>query len=694
MGPKGKTVILLTNIPSFPNMLGVSTLLVVVSLFFLQSAFRSEVYHDQTIFRVLSAFLLNASAALLCFGHKQSGSAGVLLSLLLFLLSFYSTGPENQPSSEFHRLFLFSMIVTLFVSTLIILWVWRKSQKRLGLFALLGFILFVSFFYSIHSVRSNWLHGLLPGSKLQLAHAGCSIDSVTPYHHIFPKRAMNFFTGSLECSGVPSSHRLTTFRQKDGLLTMNCPVTSLPARVEIRSDLYSFRRPHSLAQIFGTSDDQVTKPKIPESIVVPYKEPMKIESQYVRAFCGKDEAMFVRLGYNQTLHKTVRQNVVKNLTRKEKKSQKAPENVLVLLLDAVSRVQFYRALPKTAEFLRHLQRRSDLMSEFKRKPREEEEEEGYSVFEFLRYHGVGENSQPNLTPLLTGYNQTEIHLKTPSERADAFFWNRFRESNRYITSYVLAQCQNYFYKYWKIPMPEYEKYLQGTKTQGFAKVVGIDHDLMEPFCHPEYDDPDNFLMELFRGACSIAKRCIAGRNVHHYVFDYAREFLSSYQGVGKVSFFQLLEGHEASGEVLAVVDDALLAFLKDVLRPNRKDGDTVLFIVGDHGNHMTPFFYFTDAGRSENAMPIMLTIAPNSFLQRYPGFKENLRSKEQSLLTPYDLYATFLHLAKILPTKAKDSPEYHVTSRLPWAMSLLGGGSLKNRTCTDANIPAEFCTCK
>jgi len=46
----------------------------------------------------------------------------------------------------------------------------------------------------------------------------------------------------------------------------------------------------------------------------------------------------------------------------------------------------------------------------------------------------------------------------------------------------------------------------------------------------------------WHGPYSIRPRCIAGRYVHEYAFDYVKDALNNYRGRSKVVFAQLLEG--------------------------------------------------------------------------------------------------------------------------------------------------------
>ncbi len=52
-------------------------------------------------------------------------------------------------------------------------------------------------------------------------------------------------------------------------------------------------------------------------------------------------------------------------------------------------------------------------------------------------------------------------------------------------------------------------------------------------------------MQIFQGAFSILRRCLRGRFVHRYNFDYMRSFLRAYHGVSPYFLLSSFhEGHE------------------------------------------------------------------------------------------------------------------------------------------------------
>lgn len=75
-----------------------------------------------------------------------------------------------------------------------------------------------------------------------------------------------------------------------------------------------------------------------------------------------------------------------------------PLTVLVLTFDSVSRKHFYRTLPKTKEFLSALNPKK------------------HRVFDFKIHNVQGDNSIPNVYPILTGRPLTSLFAKERTER--------------------------------------------------------------------------------------------------------------------------------------------------------------------------------------------------------------------------------------------------------------------------------------
>jgi hypothetical protein len=100
----------------------------------------------------------------------------------------------------------------------------------------------------------------------------------------------------------------------------------------------------------------------------------------------------------------------------------------------------------------------------------------------------------------------------------------------------------------------------------------------------------------FEGIFSFKKkltlrRCMRGKYVHSYVFDYLQQFWDNYAGMPRFALAMFNEGHEGTGEVIGLVDDDLHEFLSSEYESGGFD-NTAVFFLSDHGLHMGPFYMF------------------------------------------------------------------------------------------------------
>lgn len=92
---------------------------------------------------------------------------------------------------------------------------------------------------------------------------------------------------------------------------------------------------------------------------------------------------------------------------------------------------------------------------------------------------------------------------------------------------------------------------------------------------------------MFKGPYAATRHCLLGREAHTYAFEYLYDFLNKSREYNSLSVLILMEGHEFSGDLVATLEPNLLSFLdSDELDLS----NTALFILSDHGNHMSPAF--------------------------------------------------------------------------------------------------------
>ncbi len=340
-----------------------------------------------------------------------------------------------------------------------------------------------------------------------------------------------------------------------------------------------------------------------------------------------------------------------------------PMNVLVLLLDAVSREQFTRRLTATRAWLEGVHGN------------------GVSVFDYQRMHAVGFNTGPNTGALFRGERSSADAMTDFLGKSDAGPWN----SSFKVTENTMAERARAGKKLiWSLAQAAgaVTSIAQGmcqswTGTYPHAPGSGLHFDAFAPFCdrqaHP-YPHPFSNL----DGPFSIVQRCLRGRNAHTWLLDWLAEHRTRYASRHTWTAGLFMEGHEGTGEVIRSMDGDLAAFLQGMTgcvdNPLRADGrlrsskskpklckggalnNTLVFLMADHGGHMGPYSVGSKAGNLENQLPLFTVLAPEAWLRMRPALAQAMAVNQFRLLSSYDVYDSWKSLLSL--------PEFHNTSVL------------------------------
>ncbi|KAL4451645.1 hypothetical protein ABPG75_007307 [Micractinium tetrahymenae] len=417
------------------------------------------------------------------------------------------------------------------------------------------------------------------------------------------------------------------------------------------------------------------------------------------------------------------------------KADGSPEwlNVLVIFIDSLGRRHFFRRMPRSAAALEAVARRGSSQ-----------------LHQFFRYHVVGFHTDPNSHVMYTGSPIENQHAQP--------FWHSYRRAG-YVSGSVYNLCEDWGAEYDHMQTPH-------------------DHELVAPFCLPEYHPvtPDGEPYQMFKGAFSILRcapgwlagclpacassgshlggsraaflhqcqrggcvtesprnpppqpsfhtlgracpwrrRCLRGRHVHEYNFEWMRQFMAAYDG--KAPWLLLSTFHEAheggcrglsaapgwllwlgTGEVVATMDADLAAFYQE-LSPDLLNR-TAVITVADHGATMGLNYMYTQNGRiTEHKIPFLALLLPPWVERRYPAAAAALRANEQRFVSHYDFFTTLHHLLHLGESAAPLPEQYpawreagNVTEAVRWGVSLLDEVP-PGRSCDDAGIPAEWCRC-
>lgn len=308
-----------------------------------------------------------------------------------------------------------------------------------------------------------------------------------------------------------------------------------------------------------------------------------------------------------------REDIVAQRAKIAASSTSLAKNVIVLMIDTLSRAHFYRALPKTARWFEKYYR----TSEEKRKNSADPE-----TFQFMKYHATGDVTNHNIYPALFGSQAQWNITNTPYAEKKVPMVDYFQKAG-FITGYSHTDCKIRNYD-WSFNI----------------KDVAYDHEGILFACDPHYLLANNRI-DYFQGPNSIVRRMIYGKDAFEYSLEYLNQFWKVYANEKKMFYIDFEDNHELTQETIKFVDEGLSQFLMR-LDAQGVFKDTALVLFSDHGNH-NPFIYnMFQQWYIEQSFPLLLIVLPEPLSKRYG---DSLKMYEQSFTTHYELYYTFLSLA-------------------------------------------------
>jgi len=487
---------------------------------------------------------------------------------------------------DYHGMYNF-MVFCLFIIILdtlsLVLYKWYVFvglKKFLIQFAIFLVCLSLILFFILRHFINIWGNGFL-NKKIENGDKLCKVDRPIPWFDLLPIR-QNFWTGSQSCSREEIFDAYFDSQNEKKFTITGCPKDYPMTYMiipETRNMTYSEKKEHVMREVVNSRM---------ESKVYKYTEPVALpDVEAVLAKCGEQDKLVVRLADRRV-------KPVKGPQPKDKL------NILLIYIDAMGRRQFFRNLPKTQKIMESLHKSGKM-----------------HLNQFFRYGVVGFNTNANSLGLFAGVQWIKGKRGLP-------IWEDYR-NNGYVSGETDDHCEDWDRQY-------------NNRT-----TVSFDHELIAPFCLPEYHDRTGNPHGNFKGAYSILRRCLTGRYVHKYGIDYTKDFIKTYDGTNPWFFrASFIEAHEGTASVLSLMDDDLVDLFESL--SDEALDRTAIIMMSDHGLHMGLCFLFTHQGFVEHKLPFLATLIPERFLKEYPELRKNLDDNEQKLISAYDIYATLKDL--------------------------------------------------
>ncbi|KAG8188755.1 hypothetical protein JTE90_012226 [Oedothorax gibbosus] len=318
-----------------------------------------------------------------------------------------------------------------------------------------------------------------------------------------------------------------------------------------------------------------------------------------------------------------------------------PLNVIFLGLDSVSHLNFLRHFPKCQKYV----------SKF------------LNPITMNGYTKVGDNTFPNLVPLLTGYfyehYYDEVNNKSMFFDDLDFSWKHF--ANLGYRTFLAEDAPsiatfNYFRNGFKIPPTDY------------------------------YYRPFALALEKSEIRAKSKGECFGSKMEMEVLYDYLKSFTDT-MGQSR-PFYAFAFVARLTHDVFnfaGYADEPTYQLLKHLHESNILN-NTMLVFYSDHGIRFGDIRK-TRIGQYEERMPFMHLILPKWFLDEHKDISQNLHTNSYRLTTPFDVHATVRHLASLV------AGETEFEWRLKPGLSLFEEVP-PSRTCSDAAITPHWCTCQ
>uniref|UniRef100_A0A7E4UYT3 Sulfatase domain-containing protein n=1 Tax=Panagrellus redivivus TaxID=6233 RepID=A0A7E4UYT3_PANRE len=356
------------------------------------------------------------------------------------------------------------------------------------------------------------------------------------------------------------------------------------------------------------------------------------------------DKMITRPSYKpfyQFMHAQVYRNETADPVETEEKPN-VPD-VYVVIIDSVSHSAFVRTLPRTYH---------ELMA-------------NYEAIQFPHLNKVSLNSRPNALAMFLGKSNRDIEKSPISAGYTSDFQNN-------------SDCRQ--------PLDNDQWIGNRFKAAGYTTMMNDDWAL-GPMNWPSYASesfrPFQLKIEGRRYANGKIRRNVHGgvcKESFEMLMDYLDGFITAYPDKPKFTITWNVNIAHNDNNRLYHADNFFYEFFR---KNEERMNNSFVFVLGDHGARFGGIRR-TSLGNIEDNNPFLLLSLPWS-LRRNAQISSTVRENAHQLITHYDLYATFVDIAR---------PKSNTNS----SKLIMHGSSLlrplpQPRTCDRLRVPFEFCSC-
>lgn len=383
------------------------------------------------------------------------------------------------------------------------------------------------------------------------------------------------------------------------------------------------------------------------------KDPIRVVGDYFRVKCRDSSSNHIY----DVIHYQID---AKSVQEKRHISSETDDrfSILILGVDAVSRLAAIRKLPKTYAYLR----------------------DEMGAFEFKGHMKVADNTFPNVVPMLTGKKafSSELPLEdVGSVRFDRypFVWYPLAEAG-YATLFSEDYADINMFNlnkrgFEKQPTDHYMRpYWRGIKKADLLGTI-INSALMG------FEDQKLNLKK-------TSTLCYGNTPKHVLSLNHNKEFIRRYSQKLRFSFTWLNEISHDYVNFLELGDDDFKNFFHWINENGHFNNSFVIFL-SDHGSRIDNIRN-TYIGRIEERMPLLQIAVPRKLRDRYPSLMKNIQDNTKRLTTHFDFHETLLDIM---------NSHFDSNARIPESARgiSLFSSIPESRSCAQAGVPEHYCAC-
>ena len=344
-----------------------------------------------------------------------------------------------------------------------------------------------------------------------------------------------------------------------------------------------------------------------------YKDNIKLEKYFINNIIDMDkkslkhflrnnkpevEVDFSKNPYGKLI---INLNFNKTLSEKRKKLEgfvtPYSNNIMILFVDSVSRVNSLRQLKKTLKFFEYFMN-------YKGNHNPKYPSENFHSFQFFKYHSFLYYTPGNYPKIFHGNEANKNNILI----------TKYMKENGYITCYSGDLCNK-----------------EGPRTFHSLSIDEVyDHQFI--ICDPNKQHP--YITTI---------GCLYGKKSGEHLYEYSKQFWRKYYNNRKFMAILTNDGHEGTLEVLKYVDDTIFNFLNDLYNDNLLK-DTSIFLLSDHGVTMPSIYYLYNFFQFESHLPMLFVIINDRKNISYKEQYMHIHNNQQTFVTGYDIYNTIGHL--------------------------------------------------